>query len=266
MITFQFAYLIPYTVTKTYVSEQNVPHTVVIGKEYDVYNSTRRYEDKSGNYTSKMIDLPILALQFAITTLIAFLFYRFIRTKEDTNLQDSETATPEIADVEPEEIQPKPRKRKRIIKRVFYVIIVLCLCTTNLYTYFLYANEVEEKIDAYKKYDALKDEIEGKKLKLTKSQLQEIRKAANQQTPSTPQPQQQVVVIHEEEDNKCEYPRCNFTKSLSGDCCIMHTCKRGQCYERVVSGSSYCSEHKCLAPDCNNSRSNGSYFCFTHSR
>lgn len=119
LIIFQSAYLIPYTVTRTYVSEQNVPHTVIIGKEYSDYDCTWRDTDKSGNVTSKMIDRPALMIQFVITTLAAFLFYHFIRTKENTNLQDLEKKISELTEYKnhiesvisslPDEKPPTPR-------------------------------------------------------------------------------------------------------------------------------------------------------------
>ena len=261
LISLQLECLTPYIETKTYISEQNVPHTVTIGKGYSYYGCTWTTTDELGNITSTMLDRQALMLQFAITTLIAFLFYRFIRTKEDTNLQDLEPPIPKISEVEPEEMQPKPRKRKHIIKRIIYIFIVACLCLSNYITYDFYLDAKDDK-------ESLMDD-------LSKEREKNAQKANNQKSgfniksqsqTSQSQPQQQVVVIREEEDNICEYPGCNFTKSLSGDYCLIHTCNEPLCYERVVSGSSYCSEHKCLAPDCNSSRQRGSYFCFTHSR
>lgn len=80
LIIFQFGAFIPYTVTETYISSQNVPHTVTVLRGYDGINniSEYNYKGQNGVIQRKRINYPLLTFHFALITCAALLAYYFL--------------------------------------------------------------------------------------------------------------------------------------------------------------------------------------------
>lgn len=86
VVFIQFAAFTPYTKTETYISSQNVPHTVTIDTGYTSINTTNyTYTDKKGITERKRINYTLLTFQLASTTMVALIAYYFWCHKKTVN-------------------------------------------------------------------------------------------------------------------------------------------------------------------------------------
>ena len=82
VIIIQISTFTPYIKTETYISTQNVPHTVVIDRGYTSFENAdgHTHIDKKGVTTRTQINYKLFVLQFALTTTAAvfacYLLYR----------------------------------------------------------------------------------------------------------------------------------------------------------------------------------------------
>lgn len=72
-IIVQLSVFTPYTVTETYISSQNVPHTVTIERGWTSFEHADDYvhNNKKGVIARQQVDYNLLVFQFALTTAIA---------------------------------------------------------------------------------------------------------------------------------------------------------------------------------------------------
>lgn len=88
LIFIQFAAFTPYTTTRTYISSQNVPHTITIDSGYssfgdscDGFNHTDAYVEG----VTRMTNYTLFTFQLVLTTSIAALAYYFLCYKKQTS-------------------------------------------------------------------------------------------------------------------------------------------------------------------------------------
>lgn len=89
-ITIQLGAFTPFTTTETYISSQNVPHTVIIGRGWDGINNILDHKPFSVHVGSKseatlrvQINLPLTIFQFILTAgLTALIYFAAISKKK----------------------------------------------------------------------------------------------------------------------------------------------------------------------------------------
>ena len=88
VIVIQFAVFTPYTRTETYISSQNVPHTVIIKRGYASFEEADGYAftDKKGVTARKQINYSLFAFQLILTTVLAVLVYYLWELRKQKNI------------------------------------------------------------------------------------------------------------------------------------------------------------------------------------
>lgn len=88
VIVIQFAVFTPYTRTETYISSQNVPHTVIIKRGYASFEEADGYAftDKKGVTARKQINYSLFAFQLISTTVLAVLVYYLWELRKQKNI------------------------------------------------------------------------------------------------------------------------------------------------------------------------------------
>lgn len=82
VIIIQLGSFIPYVKTETYISAQNVPHTIVVDRGYSSFEYADNYTatDNKGVTTRRRINYPLAVIQFLLTTatavLVCYLLYK----------------------------------------------------------------------------------------------------------------------------------------------------------------------------------------------
>lgn len=105
VIIIQLGSFIPYVKTETYISSQNVPHTVVVDRGYSSFEYADNYTatDNKGVTTRRRINYPLAVVQFLLTTatavLVCYLLYKreVIFEKNENTIEDPYALTPDFS-------------------------------------------------------------------------------------------------------------------------------------------------------------------------